>query len=255
MRLLLKLLIPLTVVVWLPPLGAEPTELVVRVISRDAKFVGTSVGGARIVVQDELSGAVLAQGLTEGGTGSTDRIMRESWQRDRPLATDGAASFRTTLELDEPTRVRVTAWGPTRYPGSANSVSATRWILPGRSIAAGDGWLLELPGLVVEIHDTAELLRLDGGSRELPVRARVSMMCGCPLTPGGLWNSEEFEISARLSRDGELIASAPLGYAGQASEFEGRLPVAEPGRYELSIWAHQPATGNSGVDRLTLIAD
>ncbi|MGI9294983.1 MAG: hypothetical protein ACR2PS_13455, partial [Pseudomonadales bacterium] len=43
---------------------AEPTEISVHVLSRDAKFVGTSMGGARVVIENVQTGEVLAQGLT-----------------------------------------------------------------------------------------------------------------------------------------------------------------------------------------------
>ena len=58
---------------------AVQTRLVIRAHSKDAKFVGTSMGGARIVVTDSQTGKVIAEGLTEGGTGDTQKIMIEPW--------------------------------------------------------------------------------------------------------------------------------------------------------------------------------
>ena len=40
--------------------AAEPTDLVIRVISEGGKFVGTSMGGAEIILRDVRSGEVLA---------------------------------------------------------------------------------------------------------------------------------------------------------------------------------------------------
>jgi len=57
------------------PCGAEPTDITVRVISRDAKFIGSSMGGVRITNRDADTGEILAQGMTKGGTGNTNRIM------------------------------------------------------------------------------------------------------------------------------------------------------------------------------------
>ena len=48
---------------------AEPTEIVVRVLGNDSKFVGTSMGGMRVTLRDAQTGEILATGLTQGATG------------------------------------------------------------------------------------------------------------------------------------------------------------------------------------------
>ena len=226
------------------PAAAEPTSVDVFVLSRDAKFIGSGVGGARVTIADATTGEVLAQGVTEGGTGDTDLIMGER-PHGASLIEGDPAGFATTLDLAAPRRVVVTAYGPLDYPQSANTVSATQWLLPGKS-AGEQGWILELPGLIVNVHDTPALLTLDNDEARVPVRATVRMMCGCPLTPDGLWDSNEFEFHARVMQNGHEIASTPLTYAGQASEFQGELRLARSGSYRLSVHAHQPRTGNTG---------
>jgi len=64
----------------LTPTGAwaEPTDIVVRVLSKDAKFIGTSMGGMQVTLRDAHTGEILATGLTRGGTGDTKRLMHES---------------------------------------------------------------------------------------------------------------------------------------------------------------------------------
>ena len=37
--------------------SAEPTEIIVRVLAKDSKFVGTSMGGMRIILRDAHTGA------------------------------------------------------------------------------------------------------------------------------------------------------------------------------------------------------
>ena len=216
---------------------AEPTEISVHVLSRDAKFVGTSMGGARVIIENVQTGEVLAQGLTAGGTGDTQRIMQQDRKRGEALATEGSARFNATLDLVAPTKIRVTALGPQSFPDSANSVSATQWVLPGKSINAGNGWLLELPGLVVTLHDTPSSVRLAAGKAEVSVRANVRMMCGCPLTPKGLWDSEQFEIVAHVAREDGEVQQVTLAYAGEASEFAAKIPLTETGDCEISVWA------------------
>lgn len=235
-----------------PPAAiAEPTPVAVYVLSRDAKFIGSGVGGVRITLQDALSGEVLAQGITEGGTGNTELIMAPR-KRDSVIVDGDAASFSAVLDLRAPTKIRVTAYGPLDYPSSANEVSILRWVLPGESERQ---WILEMPGLVVDVHDTPTLVRMDGAEAAVDVRATVRMMCGCPLTPGGLWDSNEFDIRAQVLEGERIITSAPFAYGGAASEFTASLRVARPGSYRLRVVAHQPRTDNAGVFEQSLVID
>ena len=108
-----------------PPAVAQdavPTTVVVRAVSNDAKLIQDPVGGARITIEHARTGEVLAEGRQTGDSGSTDRIMRQP--RERGATTydvPGAAQYETTLDLTEPTRVRVTAEG--RQPGDSGSTA------------------------------------------------------------------------------------------------------------------------------------
>ncbi len=231
--------------------AAEPTKISVQVLARDAKFVGTSLGGARVVLENIETGEVLAQGVTAGGTGDTPLIMQRDRKRGGSLASEGSARFDATLDINAPTKVRVTATGPQAELDSANSVSATQWVLPGKSITAGNGWLLELPGLLVNLDSTPGSVRLQNGKAELEVSVNVQMMCGCELQPKGVWDSEQFEIVAHVARQNgkvqQEVHKVALAYAGKPSTFTAKIPLQNAGDYTLSVWAHQPATGNSGV--------
>lgn len=235
--------------------AAEPTPVSVYVLSRDAKFVGSSMGGVQVTLQNARTGEVLAQGITAGGTGDTDRIMRRPREHGDSLITPDAAHFAATLDLAAPTPVRLTVHGPLGYPDDANTVSATQWLLPGRALTERASWVVELPGLVVDLHDVPVLVRRANGEARLPVQATVRMMCGCPLTPDGLWDSNEFEVQVQAARDGVVFASSLMSYAGEASEFAGELVLTQPGAYELSVHAIQPRTGNAGTSVAPLVVD
>jgi hypothetical protein len=84
------------------PAYAEPTPVTVRVISQDAKFVGDGMGGARVTLRDARTGRVMANGVTKGGTGDTDQIMK-SIGRSPLRASAEAAAFFATLEIERPT--------------------------------------------------------------------------------------------------------------------------------------------------------
>ena len=125
------------------------TRVKVRAISRDAKVIGSKVGGAKIIVRDKESGATLASGMQLGGTGDTNSIMADPWQRgDAIYDTEGAADFTATLWLTEPTVIEVSAEGPLGTPQSTQMVSKTLLIVPGLDVL-GNGVLLEIHGFTV----------------------------------------------------------------------------------------------------------
>jgi len=237
------------------PASAEPTRIDVRVLSKGAKFVGTSMGGVLVTLRDADTGELLAQGQTAGGTGDTERIMRSDADRHAPVSTPDAAVFRATLDLAAPRRVEVSALGPLAQRQAANEVSSTMWVVPGRHVSGGDGWLLELPGFAVDVLDPPAHRRFQGAPARLALRANVVMMCGCPIEPGGLWDANRFEVRAIVSRDGASRREVPLRYAGATSHFAAELDGLEPGAYEVVVFAHDPANGNTGLDRTTFLVE
>ena len=234
------------------PAWAEPTEITVRVISRDAKFVGTSMGGVLVTLRDADTGELLAQGTTQGGTGDTGRIMGEG-KPGMTLSTPDAAKFSATLELEEPRRIEVRAFGPLAQRQGANEVSAVQWVVPGKDLTGGDGWLLEMPGFIVDVLEPPAHLKLADVPQTITLMANVTMMCGCPVTPGGHWDANRYEVGALIERNGKPAGEADLGYAGSASQFSGTLTVDQPGAYEATVYAYDPRTGNTGVDHVTFV--
>jgi len=183
------------------PALAVPTPVTVRVLSQGAKFIGTGMGGVDVVLADAATGAKLAEGRIDGGTGDTAKIMNGS-PRGTPMADTSSAAFTTTLDISEPKEIRVIVMGPMKPAGVAVSKLETRWLIPGQPVV-GDGWVLELPGLAL----TA---RRDGGQ----VVADVSMLCGCPIAPGTLWDEKRFEVKAWVGS-----SAVPLKWAGQTGRF------------------------------------
>lgn len=227
---------------------AEPTEIVVRAISRDAKFIGDSMGGVRIILRDARSGVILAEGVTSGGTGDTKRLT-ETAKRREALATPEAAAFRATIDIDQPRLVQLEAYGPLGQPQSAITVTSQQWILPGRHVREGNGWMVEMPGFVVDILDPPAASTFKLPSADVKLRANVVMMCGCPTSPGGLWDSNRFQISAIIQLDGKALPERPLTYSGTTSQYELSFRPDTPGVYSIVVQAYDATTGNTGVDR------
>jgi len=219
-----------------------PTTITVRAISRDAKVLGDGVGGARITIRDTVTGKVLASGLQRGGTGDTRRIMQEPRARGAVVyGTEGAASFRATLLLDKPTHVEIVAEGPLKYPQAMQRVSKMMLLIPGGHIE-GEGVLLEIHGFIVDIISPAAA----PAGPPLDVRAKVTMSCGCPTEPGGLWDADRISITARAIQRGKVMGETHLRYAGETSTFEGALPSLKAGVYELEVLASDDNSGNFG---------
>lgn len=226
-----------------------PTEVVVRVSAHDAKLIGSGVGGARVTIRDARSGAVLAEGLHEGSTGETSRIMGPHERAAQIYDTEGAAAFRATLDLMRPTVVEIVAEGPLGAPWATQRATQTMLLVPGKHVL-GEGIRLELWGFTVELQDPTP----EGAARgeAIPVRARVTMLCGCPTEPGGLWDANDYEIVARVLADDAVIAETPLAFSGTTSVYEGTLTLARTGSFQLEVLAMDPRKGNFGVVSRTL---
>ncbi|MEP7209428.1 MAG: hypothetical protein ABI740_01215 [Alphaproteobacteria bacterium] len=222
------------------PALAQPTHVMVRARSLDAKFIGTHTGGVSVVLTDASTGQVLAEGKIAGGTGDTPRIMQAPQERFGVISDADTAGFDAILNLTKPTLVKAEAKGPLGRPGSAITVSSMMWIIPGRDVL-GDGWVLTFPGLAIE----ASVVRNSSGVAR--VTANTTMMCGCPITPGGLWDSNDFAVEAQVLDGDRIVARVTLGYAGTASQFAGDLPHIGTGHYTLRVVAISKKTPNTGV--------
>jgi len=152
-----------------------PTKVIVRVVSKDAKIIGSGVGGAFVRVKNLETGEVLAEGKQEGGTGDTDRIMVQPRRRGETLyGTPDGASFQANLLLDKPTQVEIYTEAPLGYPHAIQKGSKTLTLIPGKNIL-GEGVIIELSGLIVNILSPSPKESLKKGE-EAFVRAEIRML-------------------------------------------------------------------------------
>jgi hypothetical protein len=253
MRAFLVLFVMLATYLHPASASAEPTEITVRVLGKDSKFVGSSMGGARVILRDSDTGEILAQGITEGSTGDTKRIMGPRENSRAIRSSEGAAKFVASIDIDEPGLIEAEAYGPLAQPQAAHKVTSTQWVVPGKHVSGGDGWVLELPGYVVDVLDPPAHMKLPPGTSKVDLRANVALMCGCPITPDGLWDANALQVTALIKRNGEKLPPLDLAFAGQASQFAASVPVDGAGLYEVTVYAHNPQNGNTGLDRTTFI--
>ncbi|WP_204273914.1 hypothetical protein, partial [Stenotrophomonas maltophilia] len=78
-------------------------------------------------------------------------------------------------------RVTLQVTGPLSQPQATTTATSTQWVLPGRHLTAGDGWLMELPGLIVDIADPIAY-RWVGKGETVQLRVGVTMLCGCTIS-------------------------------------------------------------------------
>jgi hypothetical protein len=242
------------------------TQIDVRVIAKDGKYLGDDIGGALVTIHDVHTGELLARGKTSGGSG-LQNLMDISLTRSEVLPVDEASVFSVSLDLDEPRLIKITAYGPLAAQQSANTVYLTQWVYPGKDIiggAKGGGFLLEVPGLVVQILNPPTHYLPQTAPKHIEIRANVTMMCGCPIGIGHPpWHPDQFDVMAVVKQSGGRSIELPLKYDEDAShgipsQFLGKWRVPENSTelqeiYEITVFAFQQKTGNTGVDKATVI--
>lgn len=247
-----SIVVVLGMIIMTPALQAQETEVMVRVKSKDAKFIGSSIGGAMVLIKNAETGEVLASGKTSGSTGDTELIMKQAHSRNQRITDENTAGFLAKLDLEEPVFVTVEAQAPYNKKQARVMSSTQLWLLPGKDIT-GEGLILEVPGFVVDIlsPQTHERISED---KTITIKANVVMMCGCPVTPGGIWDAEKYEVKAILSREGTKVSELELKTGDKPSTFSAETTL-EKGLYELLIYAFDPVSGNTGLDRTNFIVN
>lgn len=230
----------------------QPTTLTVRAKAKDAKFIGSSIGGAKVIVRDALTGEILSQGTTEGSTGNTALIMKEPYERYKSITDDQTAKFEAVINIEEPRFVTIEVLAPFNQQQARVAASTQLWLIPGKHIT-GDGIVVEVPGFIVGVLNpqTHEFIK----PSTVRLKANVVMMCGCTISNGGLWDAEKIEVQGIVKRDGEQVQTVPLKVYDKANTFEADLDLSQPGIYEVIIYAYDSRTGNTGVDKVNFVVN
>lgn len=229
---------------------AQSTKLIVRAKAKDAKFIGTSIGGAKVVIRDALTGEILDEGVTQGGTGDTDLIMKQPVKRYQTITDDQTAKFEADINITEPQFVTIEVLAPLNQPQARVAASTQVWLIPGKHID-GEGIVLEIPGFIVNVLSPQTHEALD--NPKVTIKANVVMMCGCTISNGGLWDAEKMEVQALIKKEGKLVKTIPLKVLDQVNTFTGEVDLSEGGMYEMIIYAYDSRTGNTGVDKVNFI--
>ena len=153
---------------------AVQTRLVIRAKSKDAKFVGTSMGGALVVISDTETGKMLAKGLTAGSTGNTKKIMLQPHGRGIRITDDSTAKFEAVIDIEEPRLVTIEVEAPYGMKPKTVKASTQVWLIPGKKIA-GEGIIIEVSGFSVDAT-AAGNATLTQNRAVIPIQARIVMI-------------------------------------------------------------------------------
>ena len=154
---------------------AVQTKVIVRAKSKDAKFIGTSVGGALVTIRDSETGEIITEGLTAGSTGNTKKIMIEPLQRGSRLSDDATAKFETAIDIDNPKLLTIEVQAPYIRKESMIKSSTQVWLIPGKDLD-GDGVIIEVPGFSVHILLPEEREKIQISDKTIPIQAQIAMI-------------------------------------------------------------------------------
>lgn len=261
---LLKLVLPLTLLPYcaslaesqtlpqLPLNGPYPTTVLVRVVAHGAMVLGREVGGARVTVTDVATGTILATGLQEGEAGDQNQIMRTPHMIEEPIySSRPSAAFTTTLQLQNPTLVNISAEGPLAYPAALQRTSKTLLLIPGQDLT-NDGVVLHLYGYLVHIErPTAQEPLIE--KADMKLRASVRTLSGSLVRPHGDWDSRKIRIYGEVLIGDRIIERLQMFYDEGSRSFEAPFFVPPPQDLSkgitLRVIAADQSTGNSGMDQ------
>lgn len=232
-------------------LFSQETKLMVRALANDAKFIGSSIGGAKIIIRDAETGEILDEGITEGSTGDTQQILLAPRERYQQVTDENTAGFEAKLDLEKPTFVTVEVHAPVNKK-QAKVISSTQlWVIPGKNIT-GDGLVINIPGFVVDVLSPQTHETISPGT-EIEIKANIVMTCGCPVTENGTWDSSGYEIKAFVTSNSAGEAQElKLIATDKPSTFSANVEL-EQGNYEIAVYAFDPKTGNTGLDKVNII--
>lgn len=245
-----------------------PTKIDVRVMAVGGKFLGDDIGGAVVTITDARTGEFVAEGNTQGGSGGI-KLMDVCINRSDVWPVEEASVYSVVLDLDKPRLLQISAYGPLAAPQAATTATACQWVYPGKDITgdkAGGGFFLEIHGLVVQALNPPAHFMPKYAPAHVDINANVTMMCGCPIGESTAWPPKEFEVVAKIIKvGGDDIDEETLQLAFNTkapldapSQFTAQWPVPvnntkELEIYQIMIHAFQKKTGNTGIDRTTIL--
>lgn len=233
---------------------ATDTKIIVRAKAKDAKFIGSSIGGAYVIIRDKISNRILSKGRTIGSTGNTNLIMNTAKERGNTISDEQTSKFLAIIDIDEPTFINIEVISPFNNKQAQGTISTELWLIPGKDIL-GDGIILEIPGFIIDILKprTHHYISLNSiKNKPFEIKANIVMMCGCTINKGGIWDSEKIEVKAIFKKNGIHLKDVNMSLT-ETNLFEGNINLNLAGQYEITVYAYNAESGNTGVDKVNYV--
>jgi len=245
---------------------ATTTSMMIRVQANGGKFLADDIGGAEVMVRDARTGRWLDGGRVQGPDSGTLQQSYVPGASRSAIVTPGTpplvqwlvpgpttSGLTVHLPITQPTLLEVEVYGPLGGLQSAQRAVTYTWAVPGQPITQGPGFVVELPGLIVQVQQPPTHLEYSTASGSVSFLVNVTMMCGCPIGKGLAWIPDDFAVTAAVERIGSGAPPASVGFSliQDPSIFHGTFEIKAPGFYQAAITAVQKSTGNIGTGTVT----
>ncbi|MGR3278426.1 hypothetical protein ACSYAD_25350 [Acaryochloris marina NIES-2412] len=238
------------------------TAIVVRPQAHGGKFLGDDIGGALITIKDAQTGSLLAEGLTQGGSGqllpdygmdaSLTAIATPGQAPQWVHAVLGTSQFCAELPLQRPTLLEISAYGPIGGLQSAHRATILEWVAPGQNLASGAGVVIVIPGLLVQVLTPSTHSKITSDSALIDFSANVTMMCGCPIEESSPWPFNDFVVTANIHNVSQNSwQELDMAYSGTTSLFTVKTRITGTGDYLVTIDAQQISISNGGLGQVS----
>jgi hypothetical protein len=250
------------------------TNILIRPAARGGKYLGADAANkenhsAHVSIENLSSRLVVAEGFVNTlntNPGPPQSIMSPV-SRANPFATDPhTVGLVLQVDIDRPTDFRISVRGPLSNPEQARTAQADITVLPGVDIGRNaysiqdtessypEGLVIEIPGLCISG------VAADWAGKTVHCFAKVTMMCGCPISnaPNSFWPAIDFSIQLVTYMKSGKVHKYDLAFdttVGVVSSFTGQWDNKSDENdtvEEAWIGASEPKLGNQGKYQIYL---
>ena len=115
--------------------------------------------------------------------------------------------------------------GPLAQVQGASTVTETWTLLPGKNYAKGNGLLLRMHGMVVDVLSPPAHLKTSGVD-QIQVAANIVKMCGCPLSEETPWPMNAIPSKRMFTRQAAAGGNLPTTLRGRKKSIRRLYPDA-----------------------------
>lgn len=236
------------------------TTLVIRPAARGGKYLGPDAANANhksalVLILNPRTEEIVTYGIVDASNPKSagPANLMDPVSRGAPFAVDSnTVQVQLGVEISEPTDFRVLIFGPLKHLDQARLAQADITVLPGVNVGSGpqnpEGLVIEVPGLCISN------VSADWEGSQVNCTAKVTMMCGCPISnkTDWPWPDTDFSVQLVTYMKSEAVHYYTLAFdktSGLISTFTGKWPNQTAQGDSVAhawIYASEPKLGNQG---------